>query len=60
MTKCTCLLKHTNGGICNCLDNWEEDYEDGDVEVFEEKEDLELDSPDNKKRNLYKDDDIVH
>ena len=58
MAECTCLLKHTNGGVCNCLDNWEEDLEDGDVEV--EEENLELDSPENKKRNLYKEDDIVH
>lgn len=58
MTKCTCLLKHTNGGVCNCLNNWEEDYEDGDVETQEEN--LELDSPENKKRNLYNEDDIVH
>ena len=46
MTKCDCLRKHLNGGECDCLDNldnldvdnWEENYEDGDVEVEEDED----------------------
>lgn len=43
MAECTCLLKHQNGGVCNCLDNsdwdnWEEDYDDVDIETKEEED----------------------
>lgn len=57
MAKCTCLLSHQNGGVCNCTDNsdwdnYEEDWEDGDVEVEEE--------PDNTKITKKDDDWFVH
>lgn len=41
MAQCDCSLKHTNGGVCNCLDNnplpdW--DNFDEEVEEIEEEE----------------------
>ena len=42
MTKCDCLKKHENGGICNCLDNNEpEDFFEEEVEEVEEEEEKE-------------------
>lgn len=42
MTKCDCLKKHENGGICNCLDNNDvDDFFEEEVEEVEEEEEKE-------------------
>lgn len=45
---CDCLRKNLNGGTCDCFDNWEEDYEDGDIETEEQKEEEEIEEEDDK------------
>ena len=63
-TECDCSLKHTNKGVCNCLQNleilnemdWKEEY---DIEL-EAEEDWNFNPIDNKKRKPFNYDDFVH
>ena len=59
MPQCDCSLKHTNKGVCNCLDNnslldWDDEDED------EDWKDVKIEEDDDTTKITKSWDDIVH